>query len=82
MSSSLEILNITETGGVIDIEFNTPYEGNHSIELYDLSGKCIGKINGTYTEGYNSTKIKTDKSGLMIIKIMNELDYVISKYIN
>ncbi|MBN2729413.1 MAG: hypothetical protein JXR53_09345 [Bacteroidales bacterium] len=81
-SSNLEILNITETGGVINIEFSTPSEGIHSIELYDLSGKLIGKLEGIFTEGYNSAKIKTDKSGLMIIKIMNETDYVISKYIN
>jgi len=81
-NEKLRIISVFEVDNSLEIKFNTPFEGTHRIEIYDISGRIITQQELMCERGCNSARLKTEKSGLIIIKIMNETDYVIHKFLN
>ncbi|PLW91970.1 MAG: hypothetical protein C0592_13150, partial [Marinilabiliales bacterium] len=81
-NEKLRIISVFEVDNSLEIKFNTPFKGTHRIEIYDISGRIITHQEIMCERGCNSARIETDKSGLIIIKIMNETDYVIHKFLN
>jgi len=74
--NNLLISKIVSSGDNIEIEFLTPTEGMHSVEMFDLLGNLVYRNESNFTKGENGLQINkgnlTNSIYLFTIRSLNE----------
>lgn len=78
----LEITGIQNQSDVLDIQYNTSYNGKHVISVYDLQGNLIHSGTQISETGHMNYKMPASalSGGLYLVRICSDITSVARKF--